>query len=470
MDAITINTSGSLDVNGIVSALMEIERVPLNRLETNAQGVRSTISEIGRLQSALSTFQDAARQLKDADTWQLAMGTSSDEAAVGISATSGALQGSFAVQVNQLASHQTLVSAALGERTAVIGGGSITVQMGAPGSDPITIAIEPGATLEDVSAAINAADAGVGASLVTDSSGTRIMIRSSSSGLNQSFQISATADGSGQGGNTLSALAYTSGQTGGTMTRTQEAANALFELNGLALESATNRPEGVLENVALTLSAVTDKPIEIEVASDQEAIREQMDVFVTAYNDLNSLIQSQTRYDAESQTAGPLQGNRTVLMIQQQMRDIIRTTLPVSDSGGGAELDPTQALQYTRLSDIGLEVQRDGSLSLNASRFEVAATNPKRLQAMFGATGADINGDGFARRFDTLVSNLLSVDGAVTGATDTLRRREDLIESQQDRLNRRLDEIEARLVRQYTSLDSNLAQLNGALQSVSQLL
>jgi flagellar hook-associated protein 2 len=460
MDSITINTGGAIDVSAIVTALMEVESVPMNRLEANALGVRSTISEIGRLQSALSSFQDAARELKDADTWQAAAGASSDDDSVTISATGGALQGSFAVQVNQLASHQTIVSDALGDKTAVMGGGTLTLQMGGD-AQAQTISIASGSSLEDVSAAINAADAGIGASLVTDADGTRIMIRSSESGADQSFTLSASSDGSGEGGLNLAALSH-SGQDG-SMTQTQSAANALFELNGLALESRTNRPEGVLENVALTLNSVTTSPVELDVSSDQEAIRERMDGFIAAYNELNTLIQSQTRYDAESQTAGPLQGNRTVLMVQSQLRDIIRTTLP-DDSQDADD-------QYRRLSDVGISVQRDGSLALDASRFELAAVNPNRLAAMFGGNGEgeDDSSDGFARQLDDTISNLLSVDGAVTGATDTLRRREDLIESQQDRLSRRLDDIEARLIRQYTSLDANLSQLNGALQTVSQL-
>jgi flagellar hook-associated protein 2 len=149
-------------------------------------------------------------------------------------------------------------------------------------------------------------------------------------------------------------------------------------------------------------------------------------------------------------------------MVQEQLRSIVRLTLPEAATGENDDA-------YSRLSDIGIEVQRDGSLSINNDRFEVAAVNPSRLQTLFANGGTDEDAHGFARRFDTLVTNLLSVDGAVTGATDTLRRREDLIEDQQARLERRLVDIEERLVRQYTNLDANLARLSSALQTVSGL-
>lgn len=468
--ASTLSLSSNIDVNGIVQALMDVERQPLTRLESRAAGIRTTISEVGRLQSALSTFQDATRDLKDADTWGVATATTSDDTAVNVSASSGALQGSYAVQVNQLASHQTIVSTPLADGEAVIGGGQLTIELGtadggftpAPDSTPFTIDIAAGATLEDVSAAINAADVGVGASLVTDSNGTRIMIRSESSGESAAFRITGTADGSSGSALDLAALSYTPGQADGTVIATEQAANAQFLLNGLALESESNRPENVLDNVAFSFSSVTEAPVEIDIVSDAEAIRENLDTFVSAYNELNGLIREQTRYDQATDTAGPLQGNSTVLMIQSQLRSLVGLALPEEATGDSDEA-------FSRLTDIGIEVQRDGSLRINDDRYEVAANNPSRLQALFASGGVEPETHGFARRFDTLVTDLLSVDGAITVATDTLNRREDLIQDQQERLERRLADIEERLLRQYTNLDANLSQLNSALNTVSNL-
>ncbi|MGB7301852.1 MAG: flagellar filament capping protein FliD [Burkholderiaceae bacterium] len=461
----------TIDVNGIVQALMNVERQPLTRLETRATSIQSTISEVGKLQSALSTFQDAAQDLTDSDTWGAATATSSDDTAVAVTATSGALQGSYALQVNQLASHQTIVTTTLADKTDVVGGGQIVVELGNaangftadPDRTPITIDIPTGATLEEVSAAINAADAGIGASLVTDANGTRLMIRSADSGANNAFRLQATTDGSSQSTLDIASLGFSPGQPDGAVSSTESASNALFTLNGLALESTTNQPEGVLESVALKFNSVTTSPIDVEIVTDGEAIKERLDSFISTYNEVNSLLRQQTRYDEATGTAGPLQGNRTIVMIQEQLRNILRTSLPAPAEAGVTE-------PYSRLSDIGIEIQRDGSLSINDSQFEVAANNPGRLQGLFASGGLDTSQHGFARRFDTLITNLLSIDGAVTGATETLRSQKDNIEDQQDRLNRRLEDIQERLLRQYTSLDANLARLNGALQSVSQLL
>ncbi|MEZ5739173.1 MAG: flagellar filament capping protein FliD [Burkholderiaceae bacterium] len=459
---------GAIDVQGIVSSLMEIEREPLSKLQSRASGLRSTVSEFGKIQSAMDKFQTAARSLSSLDTWRAASASSGDDTAVGVSAASGALKGSFAIKVTKLASHQTVVSEPIQDKLAVVGGGSLSIQLGTDdggfAADPerpaLTITVPPGATLAQVSAAINSADAGIGASLVTDAEGTRLMIRSTDSGKDQAFQLTGTPDGTGTAAMSLADLTYVPGQLGTGFTRTQTAANASFELNGLELESTSNQPQDVLENVAIDLKKVTETPIEVAIGTNDEAIREKMDGFILAYNELNTLIRNQTRYDAESNTAGALQGNQVVTMIQNQLRGVLAATLPE---------DPDNPDAVRRLSDAGLEVGRDGNLTLNEGRFELASVDPRTMEALFGGSGLDEAGHGFAKRFDTLLGRMLGVDGPVSGATDSLRQRERAIEDQQARFEQRLVEIETRLTRQYSALDSNVSRMSSALQSLSNL-
>ncbi|MEZ5649162.1 MAG: flagellar filament capping protein FliD [Burkholderiaceae bacterium] len=462
-------TSGAIDVNAIVSSLMEIERQPLQALEQRASGLQTTISEFGKLQAALDKLQSASRDLSSLTTWQAATASSADDTAVGIRADGGALTGSYSVKVTGLASHQTLVGEPVPDKQATVSGGTMTIQMGSMAggfvADPeraaIDIPIPAGATLEEVSAAINGADAGVGASLVTEANGTRLMIRSTDSGEDQAFQVTVADIGLAGQDLALASFAHTPGAGGpGAMTESQQAANATFELNGLPLESKTNSPEGVLENVTFTFKRITASPVDVSIDSDGETIRASMDAFIEAYNQVNGLIREQTKYDSATGKAGPLQGNRTVLRVQSQLRDILRTALPEN---------PADVDAYQRLSDIGVEIQRDGSLNLNDSRFELAAANPERLETLFANGGVDTALHGFARRFDTLVGQVLGLDGAISGATDSLRERQNLITDQEDRLNLRLADIERRLIRQYSALDANLSQLGGALASLNQL-
>ena len=101
---------GAIDVSGIVSQLMSIERQPLQVLQKSISGIQTKLSAFGKLQGQLSSFQDAARDLLDVDTWKAATGSSSDETAAKASASAGAIPGSYDLTITQLAQRQTLAT------------------------------------------------------------------------------------------------------------------------------------------------------------------------------------------------------------------------------------------------------------------------------------------------------------------------------------------------------------------------
>ncbi len=463
MATITAQT-GSIDVASIVSQLMAIEKQPVAKLQKTQAGVQTKVSAWGKLQSQLGALQDAVRTLNNTSTWQAAKGTSGDATAVGATVTSGAPPGNYSVRVDRLAQRQTIVSAGGTPSSTVIGGGTLRIQLGTDTGSGFTpdaarpeqsITIAPGSTLADIRTAINTADAGVTAALVTDSSGSRLMLRSKDSGVANAFRIQATdGDGNDADASGLSALTYTPNGSG-NMSRTIQARDAEFNLGGLDLTSTSNDVEGVLDGVTLKLGKESATPVEVVVSADTEAMRKAVDGFVKAYNDLNANLSSLTKYDAATKVAGTLQGDRTVLLVQQKLREILGGT-----TAGGT---------LTRLSEAGIQLQRDGSLLVSDSKFQAAAVDPRRLQTMFANTDADATRTGFARRFDALLTQMLGTDGSIEGAKDSLNKRIKALTTQQDRLNERLVNVEARLRRTYTQLDSNLSKITGSLSSIDQL-
>ncbi len=462
----TISASSNIDVNGIVSQLMQIERRPLQSIQNTLSGIQTRLSAFGKLQSGLSAFQDAARALTRTDTWGAAKASSSDEAAMTATAGSGAIPGGYSIEVSQLAQRQTIATGAYADGAAVIGGGTLRIRMGslnaegtAFSADPeraeVSIAIAPGASLSDVRNAINAAGPGVTASLVADGSGQRLMLRSAETGAAQAFSIAADSDGSGG----LSALTFdpaAGAPASGSMIRTQSAQDALVTVNGLQVTAKGNRLEGVVENVTIELKRVTTAPVEITVASDAASMRGSLDAFVKAYNDVNKQIADQTRYDPATKTAGPLQGNQTALRVQQQLREILRST-----AGTGSP---------NSLNALGIELQRDGSLAITGNKLDAALASPGAVKSFFAATGATPGDAGLAQRLITKLGDLLSGDGALPGATDSLKSRQRSAEQQQERINSRLTDIEKRLVRQYTALDANLSRITGSFAGIQGLL
>ncbi|MFA7506471.1 MAG: flagellar filament capping protein FliD, partial [Burkholderiaceae bacterium] len=237
--------------------------------------------------------------------------------------------------------------------------------------------------------------------------------------------------------------------------RLQAATNAQVEFNGLALSLASNNASELIENVSFSFRQAGPDPVLIEIGTDGEAIRAGLDEFITAYNELNSLVRSQTAYDPATQTAGALQGNQTVTMMQSKLRAIMGSSVEGIDLG--------------RLSDAGIEVQRDGSLKVADDKLSVALADPKQVRELFAANDMEAGVLGIGRQVRDLLDGMLGVDGAITGATESLKARREIYENREERLQNRLTLIEARLIRQYSALDASLAQLNGSLSAIGNI-
>jgi flagellar hook-associated protein 2 len=451
--ATSVSGLTTIDVNTIVSQLMTVERQPLTAMKTSLSGIQTRLSALGRLQGQLAAFQAAAQGLARAERWQATSAASGDDAAARVTSSGSAQPGGHTLQVDALAQRQAIASQPWSGADAIVGGGTLRLQYGRidtgtgtlsadPARPEIPIAVPAGATLAQVRDAINAAGAGVSASLVSDGGAVRLAIRGDDTGASNAFSLTADGDPG------LAAFSFAPGAASTTMALTQSASDALFSIDGLALSSPDNRLEDVLDGLTIELRRAGPGPVAIDVMADTAAMRTAIEGFASAWNELDKIFSELTRYDAATDTAGVLQGNGSVVSVQRRLRVIL------TGSVDGAAL--------SRLSDAGLSLQRDGSLKLDPTRLESALADPARLQALFSANAATDASRGLARRFDALIGTVLGFDGALTGATESLQGQKDRVTRQQEAFEVRMGLVEARLRRQYTALDASLAQWSSA--------
>jgi len=461
-----ITSSSMIDVQGIVTNLMKVESAPLTALKKDATAITTKISAYGKVSSSIATFRDAANNLAQLNTWRAVAASSSNPDAVTVTASSNAAVGQNSIEVQQLARAQNLASASYAATTATIGSGTLTIQLGTQpagatsfvedGSAAVSVTINAGASLADVRDAINAAGAGVKASIVKDGDGVRLFVSSSSSGANQAFRMAATdSDGNSNDAAGLSALAFDPTKTAGAgsnMTMVQRALDANYTIDGLALTSRTNTVTGALDGVDLSFNRVTTAAVQINVKTDTEALKASTQKFVDAYNALNKILSDGTRYDESTKTAGPLQADRSAVTMLQQIRSIVTDTV----TGG----------TLTRLADAGMSLQRDGSITLNATTFASAASTPSNLQALFAATGGGTGSttQGLMLRFRAMADAITGASGPLTAASDNWAARKKGNQTRQDALQVRLDSRQVALLKQYSALDAKLAaaQQNGS--------
>jgi flagellar hook-associated protein 2 len=475
----TVSTTGSvssagigsgLDVDGIISKLMQVESAPLTHLQTVEASIQTKISAFGSIKSMMASLRDAASVLTKPSTWSATTGTSSDSTGVTVSASTSAKAGSYAVNVTNLAAAQSVATSAFSSGTATLGAGTLHIDLGTWATDSsdvssftaksgnagIDIAISDTDTMADVRDKINASGAGVTASILTDATGPRLVMTSKTTGLDNGFRIT-TGDAA------LAGLAYdpAGGSTGTTLT--QSAVNANATINGLNVTSATNSLSNVVDGMTINLLKATTTPIQITVAQDNTSITNAIKSFVAAYNSLTNLIADDTKYDATTSTGAVLQGDSTAVSLQRQMRDIIGSSSNASSV-------------FSTLSDIGLEVQGadangkgGGTLTVNDSKLTNALGNLPELKKLFAnsdSTGATQSG--YATRLRQMGDAALSVDGLLlartTGLSTSLERNKD----SQDAMDTRLAATESRLRAQYTALDTQMATLSTLSNYITQ--
>jgi flagellar hook-associated protein 2 len=465
----SISTTGSissagigsgLDVTSIIAGLMKVEKLPLTSLETQATTIQTTISAFGAVQSAMATFRDAAAALALPSTWNASTGTSADPTSVTVSTTQNAASGNYAIQVQSLAASQSTVSGTFGSSAALVGAGTLHIDLGSwstgqaaftakSGSAGIDVSITATDTLATLASKVNAAGAGVTASVVNDASGSRLVFSASTTGTDNAFRITAVdSDGSNTDASGLSAFAFDPAGGTSTTTITQAAANAAATVNGLSVSSATNSLVNVFDGLTINLTKVTTAPVQVTVAQDTAAVKATVKTFVDAYNALSSLLSTDLKYDSATQTAGPLQADSAAVTLQRQLRAMIGASSAASGT-------------FSTLSQVGLEIQTDGTLKINDAKLTSAMANPTELKKLFtNVDKADAANNGFGVRLRTLTNAVLGGEGLLTARIKGLNTKLARNQKDQDTLTDRLAITEARLQAQYSALDSKMAGIN----------
>jgi flagellar hook-associated protein 2 len=463
----SLGVGSGLQSESIIAALMSVERKPIELLTAETSGIKTQLSSVGKMQSLVSAMSDKAGAISSLTLWGQTAVTSSDGTIVSGSTTTGASPGRYSVTVSQLASSQTVTTAtALPSSSSELSDGTLQIELGTwngttftGDGSPVSITIGSDDTsLADIRDKINNADAGVTATIINDANGARLSIRSDATGAENGFKITATENVDDNDATTgLSVLGYDAAVVGTPMALNQAAGNAKAKVNGIDVESKTNTLTGVSDNLTLTLTKETATPVEITVANDNEAVKTAITEFVTAFNELATYIKDQTKYNAATKSGGPLQGDRTTIGLQWQLRGVINQGSSASST-------------WSRLSEIGITMKQDGTLTTSTSKLDDALANPEELRKLLSTDGSDTATSGFMDRFKDLGKAVLGTEGSLETMQKSLEERIKRNGERQDQMEDRLTRTEARFRAQYEALDTSMAKLNALSSYVSQQL
>jgi flagellar hook-associated protein 2 len=470
-------SAGPLDVQSLVASLMSVNDQPMTVLQGKATGVQTQISAYGSIKSALSSLETAAEKLQNPGSFQAATASVSGSS-VTANVTGTPAPGTYSVAVSQLAQAEAVASSAFSSSSATVGTGTLTIQLGSynstsnaftsqSGSTAVSIPIDSSDnTLDGIASAINGANAGVSATVVTDSNGARLLLSSTNSGAANSFSVSV----SGDNGSGLAALAYdpTAAAGSGGMTQTQAAQDAKYTVNGLPLSSASNAVTGVVNGLTLNLTqapaagsaAGTTAQSTVTVATDGTTIQSTVSSFVDAYNSLQSLVTADTAYDPTTQQASVLTGDSSLNLINSQLTQVLSSTMSGIASGG-----------LNNLAQVGVEFQQDGTIKLDTTTFSNAlAANPTGVENLFANGSGTGSQQGIATQLSTTLASLLEPQGAVASRTSALQSQLTGIQTQETTLQAQLTAEQASLTQEYSTLNGSLAAMAQQQTQLTSLL
>jgi flagellar hook-associated protein 2 len=470
MSISSLGVGSGLDAETIVQKLVAVQRQPIDALQSAKSDLNSQVSSFGQVQSYLSSLQGSARALTDLSTWRASTVSSGDSTAVQATVESGTPAGAYSITVSQLAKAQSVASSTYyPASSAMVGEGTMTITLGQwstdhssftqkSGSTPVSVTIGPeDNTLQKIAEKINGASAGVLASVVHDTNGYRLSIRSKETGLENGFKITTTnaQDGDGVDIGNLGALGYDPSTGAGAMELKQDGQNAKAKINNLDVESASNTMSNVVDGLSLTLTKTFATAVDVTVSSDTDSIKKAITDFASNYNSLVGYLRKQTAYNADTKKAGNLQGDRTAINLMYQLRTL------AAGNGGSSSV-------FARLTDIGLEPQKDGTLKVDNTKLGKAVGKLDELKKMLSNDANGGPADGVGRKFKNYIDGMLGDDGPLDTKTEGLNARIKANQDQQDRLSDRAAAYEKRLRAQYQALDAQMAQLSGLSGYVSQ--
>lgn len=389
----------NLDVNGIVTKLMAVEQQPITQLDLRTASFKAKLTGFGTLKSVISQFQTALQGLANNSKFQGSLTSVGDTTVATASASTSAAPGTYSLEVSQLAQAQKLNAVGQVSDTAAIGSGATTTlsfdfgtisggaynsaagsysgaKFTSSGTGAKTVTLDSSNnSLSGIRDAINAAGVGVTASIVNDGSGTpyRLSLAGNAPGISSSLKLSVTGDAA-----LSNLLSHDPGKDAGqALSQTQVAQNALFKVDGISVSKSSNSVTDAIPGLTLALAKTNvGAPTSITVSRNTSTIVASVNAFVQTFNNTSANLQNATAYDATTKTGAVLNGESTVLSIQNQIRGVL--SKPVA--GGGSA--------YTLLSQIGVTIQKDGTLGVDNTKLQAALTsNFGDFAGLFSAVG-----------------------------------------------------------------------------------
>lgn len=412
------------------------------RLETAS----ARVSALASAKSSLETFSKALSDLLQGTAYR-GQPVSNDPSIATVGLIPGGTPKGLPAQLEvlQLATAQVLQSTALTDSAAVAGTGTLKLTVG---TTETLINVAPPGTLADLASAINGANAGVTASIVTDQSGARLVLKGET-GTDNAFTLTAEPDAD------VNLQRFVWDGAGGTMARSQTAGNALIRVDNVDMEFGSNQITTAISNVQININKAAPGTV-VTLATDQptstmgDLVRE----FVTAYNELKGALNNATQSNGDS--AGLLSGDYGVREMSRRLSGLVSREL--TDTG-----------DYRTLSDLGIRTERNGTLSLDSTRLDAAlAADPDAITQMLNPAVSTSTQPGIAGALKEITDYVNGTDGPIASSTAIYEKQKAALERELEKLGEQRGNYSEQLTSTYAKMQTRLMQFQATQSYLEQ--
>jgi len=457
---ITTGLNSGLPIGEMVTAMVNAEKAPkeaqLARLE---KSTTTKFSALGELSGALNNFQTAMKDLNSAALFEKRSATSSQTTSLTATAGKTAAAGTYSIEVKSLATASKVATAVV-DKDFKSGSAVATmqIQVGNEGT-PIDVNIAADSDLASIRDQINSQlkDKGITANIIKDpgSGDSRLVFSGSETGSKKDIVVASqdpalsklAVDGS-------KAMDAASSESAGFITQAQ---NAVFKIDGLTLESPSNKVADAISDVSFDLLAKTEdgKPLTLAVGQDTAGVKANVKKFVEAYNKLittsNTLTSVTKVGDSGTPLVGGLVGDSTVRSLLSGVRNEL--------------VNPVGAEGIRVLADMGITTQKDGTLKIDDTKFDAVMKDDFDSLGQF-FTGAQ----GLMSRVTGKIDAYTQTGGIIEQRQKALDATRTDIKKQTEDLNSRVEKMQARLLAQFNAMEKLVGQLNGTSSQLDSAL
>lgn len=429
--------ASGIDSAALIKSMMTIASQPMTRLQSKQTVNNAMSKKFTDIKTKMVALQNAAKALDTRSEAMVNKASTSDDKVLTVTSAGGASLGTFDIEVTSVAKAERTYSNAFSasSQNGLFGTGTLSIQVGS--GTPVDIAIDTQDTLGSVASKINAANAGVTAGLVFDGSDYRLQVSGNETGASKAITFGET------GGLTLG-LSLPANQF-------QAASDAVLMIDDIEVHSTSNSVSSAIPGV--TISVVAEGTARIDVGRDPDGLKTKLDAFVSAYNDVMKVMNSEFAYTGAQKAAGSLSGDSTLRSAQTELRGLMTQDLSQITSS------------FSSLGNLGIDVQRDGTLSVNAEKLTAAVT--KDYEGVAAALSGE---DGLMSQLLGKLDPYVRSDGAISTRITNLASRNRDIDTQVARMQSRLDKYEEQLQRQFAQLESLMSSLQSQGASLATII